>query len=109
MECENYPCSYEESGHCQVYQHNTNGFCSQCETGFWKKDINYPCVNCTQVFGTNCKFCQDYNGCGQCVDNQQTYYDSECGLYVCPHASTGNSTTGTYSIHININTLRDYI
>ena len=62
-----------EDPFCAVCQPGDGG-CSQCQGTngeYFKLGNNYPCANCQDVFGDECLFCQNFNGCGQC----QTGYD----------------------------------
>lgn len=78
--CENSPCGIGEVEFCTNFDYNG---CSQCHNGYFKKDNDYPCINCQQVFGSQCLFCQDYNGCAQCENGFNRVYNSECGLWEC--------------------------
>ena len=78
--CENEPCSCGELEHCKICHYNG---CNECETGYFKKDYNTPCLHCQDTFGDSCKFCQDFNGCGECKQGYNRVYDSDCGLHYC--------------------------
>ena len=87
--CENDPCdcngiSQRESDdfdeHCLIC--HSNG-CDQCQDDYFKKDYNYPCVECNKYLGDACLFCQDFHGCGQCKDGYTRVYDTDCQLWVC--------------------------
>ena len=86
--CANTPCQCDESlpgfedQNCHIC--HSNG-CSQCKDvgTYWKLSYNHPCVNCKEIFGDGCMFCQDFNGCGQCTEGYTREYDSEAGLYYC--------------------------
>ena len=84
FECENSPCSCGELDNCQVC-HEESG-CAQCKDGYFKKDYNYPCVNCQTVFGDSCMFCQDLNGCGQCKQGFIRTFDDSCQMWFCKEA-----------------------
>ena len=80
-ECVNDPCECINVEHCRSGTCHSNG-CDQCEDGYFKKDYNYQCAQCQQVFGDDCMFCTDFLGCQQCSTGGRTY-DSECGLWYC--------------------------
>ena len=63
---------------------HSNG-CNQCVGGttIFKRDYQYFCENCTDIFGDACQFCQDYNGCGQCNSGYTRVKDPISGLYYC--------------------------
>ena len=62
----------------------SNG-CDQCVGGntIFKRNFQYFCENCTDIFGSACLFCQDFNGCGQCAGGYQLVQDSISGLRYC--------------------------
>ena len=82
--CESNPCDcdIDYNPHCKDGTCHSNG-CDQCENGYFKKDYNYPCVDCQTYTGEGCIFCQDFNGCGQCSDGYLRVFDNDCGIYVC--------------------------
>jgi len=80
-ECENDPCLESESGNCRVY-HEGRG-CSQCNNGYFKRDFEYPCVQCQETFGNECMHCSDFNGCQQCINGYDRTLDQDCGLHYC--------------------------
>lgn len=88
--CVNSPCQCDsaEAGFedplCEVC--HSNG-CNQCEAGSFKKDYNYPCVDCQSTFGRGCLQCQDFNGCGQC-DSGYTRVQDAGGLWYCSEESS---------------------
>ena len=87
--CTSDPCSCDEISNC-INCHASG--CAQCETGYFKKDYNYPCVECHATFGDDCLFCQDFHGCGQCDESTSTRkYDSRCDLYYCEKMGTVSS------------------
>ena len=77
--CDNNPCDCDphsygfEDTFCHICHVNTG--CSQCESGYFKLNWNYPCQSCHDVLGDECLFCQDFNGCGQCEDGYEIYDD----------------------------------
>ena len=78
-ECLNDPCDCSELSNCQVC--HANG-CNQCNQGYFKKDYNFKCEQCQEVFGDDCMHCTDFQGCQQCRTGTRTY-DPDCGLYYC--------------------------
>ena len=85
--CSQDPCDCEKNEYCRVC-HESSG-CSQCignNGEYFFKDSNYPCVNCSEIFGDECQFCQNYIGCAQC-DNENfiRIYDEIESLYFCQH------------------------
>ena len=80
-ECSSDPCSCDEVQNCRDGLCDANG-CDLCEDGYFKKDYNYHCAQCQQVFGDDCMHCTDFLGCQQCQTGTRTY-DSDCGLYYC--------------------------
>ena len=91
--CDSDPCSCDDVGPCvNGTCHAANG-CDQCEDGYFKKDYDYPCVDCQATFGDECLHCTDFLGCQQCDDGYSRYYDDDCGLYYCiEDGSTYNGT-----------------
>ena len=84
--CDSNPCDCTINGgedpFCRIC--HSNG-CNECQAGYFKKNYNYPCISCDDTFGKGCKFCQDFNGCGQCDENNgfiRRYCDS-CNLWIC--------------------------
>ena len=87
--CDNDPCDCGADGAeatedflCHIC--HSNG-CDECEDvgTNWKLDYNYPCVNCQEIFGVECLFCQDFNGCGQCASDYVRVYDEQEDIYYC--------------------------
>ena len=96
--CMNHPCIEQEDPCCADSQSKPNG-CNQCDYNYFKKSYNHPCVHCQATFGTECLFCQDFNGCGQCSSHCQRVYDYSCSLWKC-HCSTPSPTSDTERIEI---------
>ena len=87
-------CSQSGGGACHA-----NG-CNQCNNGLnlFKRGYSYYCEDCNDIFGAACKFCQDFQGCGQCEsgytltedptskikyckpDNDPDYVPPDCGV-----------------------------
>ena len=83
VSCQESPCLCNndiEDPNCHIC--HSNG-CAQCESGYFKKDYDYPCISCSDTFGEGCMFCQDFNGCGQCTQGYNRVYDSDCNLWIC--------------------------
>lgn len=83
LPCDTDPCEcvLEKVGKCKIRTCGDGG-CDQCDSGYFKKDYNYPCVGCNDTFGSHCLGCTDFLGCQQCSAGVRTY-DHECGLYFC--------------------------
>ena len=85
-ECDNDPCDcdneYSDDFDEQCLACHENG-CDLCDCGYFKKDYNYPCTNCNELFGDGCKFCQDFLGCGQCHEGYDRIYEQDCELWYC--------------------------
>ena len=83
-------CQYNPCGCCEDNIVNfcsdchANG-CDQCEGGstIFKRNFQYFCENCTDIFGPACLFCQDFNGCGQCAQGYNLVQDPISGLRYC--------------------------
>ena len=82
--CSSDPCPCYENPYCMYGQCKSNG-CNQCQEGTFKKGDNYPCINCYEVFGQGCSFCNDKFGCAQCKVgyHRVDILNSECGLSYC--------------------------
>ena len=63
---------------------HSNG-CDQCVGGttMFKRNYQYFCEYCSDIFGSACLFCQNYNGCGQCGSGYGLVKDSISGLKYC--------------------------
>lgn len=57
--------------------------CDQCIPGWFKKSYNHPCVDCQSVFGEACLLCNDFHGCGQCIDDFKLSYSADKLLWYC--------------------------
>lgn len=84
-ECSNSPCAEYEAGLCNSYV-STVG-CTQCINSGenFKIDYNYPCVSCSDTFGSNCISCSDFSGCSRCSPTNDFYLkmDNFTGLNYC--------------------------
>lgn len=78
-QCNDDPCDCDEVENCRIC--HPNG-CDECESGYFKKDYDYHCVQCQEVFGTDCMHCADFHGCQQCATGVRTF-DYDCGLWYC--------------------------
>ena len=67
-ECEWNPCGCCEPNIVNFCQDCHSNGCDQCIGGttIFKRNYQYFCEYCGDIFGDACVFCQDYNGCGQC-------------------------------------------
>ena len=84
-QCDSNPCDCSTDSNCDIC--HSNG-CSQCASGYFKKQWDYECTSCSDTFGEGCMFCQDFNGCGQCQQGYDRYYNNDCGLWDCELAPT---------------------
>ena len=80
-------CTHSNIAQCNLCDLNcrvcNNDECSQCNDGYFKKDRYTQCTNCQSVFGSECMFCQDFNGCGQCAQGYLRIQDASCGIWYC--------------------------
>ena len=83
--CEWNPCGCCENNIVNFCKNCHSNGCSQCEGGnaIFKRNYQYFCENCTDIFGPACMFCQDFNGCGQCKQGYQRVMDPISGMYYC--------------------------
>ena len=72
-------CGEEEAGDCLVW--HANAGCDQCNTGTFKLNDDFPCVNCQEYAGEGCEFC-DLGGCQMCLEGYELI-DGSCGLRYC--------------------------
>ena len=89
-------CSCSEAENCQVC--NEPAGCAQCKSGYFKLSYDSQCMQCQEVFGDGCLFCQDFNGCGQCdwPDYERVLLDecdgiSQADVYGCRRIVTPTS------------------
>lgn len=82
IECDNNPCDCTKDDVCNSATCDENG-CDQCMNDYFKKDNNYPCTSCIEIFGDMCLHCTDFSGCQQCESPSVRVYDEICGLYYC--------------------------
>ena len=84
-ECEWNPCGCCEPNSINFCQDCHSNGCDQCIGGntIFKRNFQYFCENCTDIFGSACLFCQDFNGCGQCAPGFQKVEDPISGLNYC--------------------------
>ena len=52
-------------------------------------------MTCEEAFGSECLFCQDENGCGQCVEGFIRTYDAQEDLWYCAEATPNPTESPT--------------
>ena len=55
--------------------------CSNCQSGYFMKSHQYPCVPCGDLEG--CQSCSDWQGCTSCQFGYTWYWNQECGIGMC--------------------------
>ena len=79
QECNSYKCTGAgENPYCSDQQ---SWGCASCNSGYFMKSKDYPCVLCSTLDG--CISCRDYSGCVTCDSSHTFYWDSECGIGRC--------------------------
>ena len=76
-ECESDNCAGDGDNPFCEFQYEWG--CSSCFDGYWFKDHQYPCIECSESIA-NCQTCENWNGCATCQTGYVTQWTSVCGF-----------------------------